>query len=64
MINEKRLDAIIDQVSGYIDFTKGKKITNNENLNLLEFDEYNTWTEGINHFCTSLDKLVSKITSQ
>jgi len=51
MINEKRLNATIDQVSGYIDFTQ-------------EFDEYNTWTEGINHFCTSLDKLVSKVTSQ
>jgi len=48
MISEKRLNATIDQVEGYVDFTQN-------------FDEYNTWTDGINHFCTSLDKLISKI---
>ncbi len=68
MINEKRLTATIDQVSGFIDFTQGNFFIIKQRpfnfLFLIEFDEYNTWTEGINHFCTSLDKLVSKVTSQ
>ena len=63
MINEKRLDAVIDQVSGYIDFTQGKKIIFIHFIH-VEFDAYNNWTEGINNFCTSLDKLVSKVVSK
>jgi len=48
MISEKRLDAVIDQVEGYIDYRK-------------EYEDYNNWSEGINNFCTSLDKLINKI---
>jgi len=50
MIGEKRLTAVIDQVSKFIDFT-------------TEHDAYTNWTNGINHFCTKLDKLVSKIST-
>jgi len=48
MVGEKRLTAILDQVSGYIDFTE-------------DYNAYTNWTNGINNFCTKLDKLVSKI---
>jgi len=48
MISEKRLDARIDQVEGYVDFTR-------------RFDDYNNWTQGINHFCTTLDRLITKV---
>jgi len=48
MVGEKRLTAILDQVSGFIDFT-------------ADFTAYTNWTNGINNFCTKLDKLVSKI---
>ena len=60
MISEKRLKGTIDQIQGYIDFTQGI-LEEEKQLIMLEFDEYNAWTEGINHFCTSLDKLITKI---
>jgi len=50
MIGEKRLNASIDQVTRFVDFTS-------------DHDAYTNWTSGINLFCTKLDKLVSKISS-